>query len=236
MPDHQYRRYFLANFPEFLAFNVCMYVSCHWSAGLSLKTLLSFVRVILISFNENFFFFLMKTQGFFFFLLRELKVIFFTLSCPHLNVSMVSLLMTFSHNSCLIFWPFTCRISGKSNSWCKAEKDKCICKEPHVVYYLFSVITDIFPRLLIFSERLMGGITGVFITHAVSIALMHYRQRSFLVTVLYLLKKHNFVNLFANSYGTYRIIFSGRYNCSHSTLNLCKGAWKQFQLLPFTLF
>lgn len=39
----------------------------------------------------------------------------------------------------------------------------------------------------------MDGITSVFIAHAVSIAVMCYRQRSFLGTVLYLLKRHNFV-------------------------------------------
>lgn len=179
-PDHQFCRHFVANLPEFLAFNVCryVYVYCHWCAGLSLKALVSFVRVILISFNETFFFFLMETHfsnAIKFFLLRELKVIFFTLSCPHLNVSIRSLLTAFSHNPCIIFWPFTCRSSGKSNSWWKAEKDKCICKEPHAVWLSLSCHCRQFPKITYFSERLMGGITGVFITHAVSIALMHYR-------------------------------------------------------------
>lgn len=152
-----------------------------------------------------------------FFLLRELKVIFFTLSmppAPRPDVSMVSVLMAFSHNAYIIFSPFTCSSSGKSHSWSKAEKDKCICKEPHIVFYLLFLFCHHihFPKMTYFSERLLGGITGVFITHAVSIALMHYRQGSFLDTVLYLLKKHNLMNLFANSYWTYRIIFSGRYN------------------------
>lgn len=39
----------------------------------------------------------------------------------------------------------------------------------------------------------MDGITGVFIAHAASIAMMHYRERSFLDAALYLLKKNNFV-------------------------------------------
>jgi len=39
----------------------------------------------------------------------------------------------------------------------------------------------------------MNGMPCVFITHAVSVAMMHYRQRSFLDAVLYLLKRHSFV-------------------------------------------
>lgn len=79
-----------------------------------------------------------------------------------------------------------CFSSGKSNTTRKAEKDRYIYNHSQTV---------------IFQDRLVDGIMSVFILHAVAIAKKHYRQRSFLDTVLYLLKSTFFlVKLFANSY------------------------------------
>lgn len=190
-----------------------VYVYCHWCAGLSLTALLSFVRIMFILFFQLSFQMQLSC-----FCWGSRRLFFSPYPCPCLDVSMVSLFMAFSHNDYIIFWPFTYSSSGKSNCWSKAEKDKCIYKEPHIVFYLLFIFCHHrhFPKITYFSERLMGGIAGVFITHAVFSHCSDALQAEELVTVLYLLKKHNFVNLFANSYWTYSIIFSGGYNWSHS--------------------
>lgn len=86
----------------------------------------------------------------------------------------------------------------------------------------------------------MDGITGVFIAHAASIAMMHYRERSFLDAALYLLKKNNFVcevicKLILNLQNSFVRKIYLSLDVILSTHILCKDVWKRFQLLPLHL-
>lgn len=109
-----------------------------------------------------------------------------------------------------------CFSSGKSNTTRKAEKDR----------YLYN-----HSQTVIFQDRLVDGIMSVFILHAVAIAKKHYRQRSFLDTVLYLLKSTFF---FGEVICKLVLNLSGRHIWSPDAIPsasiLCKDVWKRFQL------